>query len=746
MPLSLADIERWDPEEINEVAKAAAARARTSREAARELTNLPVFETWEGEAAEAARGALQRRSAKLELSAVEAFTVAVGAGHAYQEAQSVKSQVRQILADAATAPAVEINLSTNSVIPPDTSGWASADVAALAAKIEDLQNRIVAVLALAEETDADLARVLTTATGGQGVNPGEQGASDGRSLQDGQLTAQESARLAENTTLSPQQLSALARGELVLSESQMQYLYEFSRSLDGKSPAEIRDLMNRLGPQGGHVADALQLVSNEHVSAAGVNTALKPGQAGYVPARGSFDALPSELRRTLTAYPLEWQKTNVAPGVYPQARQELNDLAGIVSKGNPALQQGSTLDAHLLHQADTMLSESRVPAELLPFTKGQVDPTLQSMLSAAGRDPIAVHDALAGVDGRTPNKEFIGNLLSHQWADNGAAAGSLLHGTTPIANPTDLTDPTQLRQAVIAGETMHAVDSYAGANANDLLNLPGAENQSLGQVNPELTRALAEANKPFIDDMLGNALDNTRGFEPLDKLTDPEMPMTRDLFAVVDTDGQAAASLNSEAYLDGMRYQAGFEQSVVDGRGLDGADLQSAGTLRGVIDTAANIADNDAIQYGNIQDVKAFESRGQWFDIAKSLGDQIPGLNQILDSAGSLPGDPLHDIFVGDAPTPADLTHIATQSSEALQHSVAQHLLNNNLGDASLFANLIDPATGQLQPLNDRTFATFRSAFLQYFEGIDPTFATAIENYEDAYRDALPTSPGHIGK
>lgn len=746
MPLSLADIEQWDPEEINEVAKAAAARARTSREAARELTNLPVFETWEGEAAEAARGALQRRSAKLELSAVEAFTVAVGAGHAYQEAQSVKSQVRQILADAATAPAVEINLSTNSVIPPDTSGWAPADVAALAAKIEDLQNRIVAVLALAEETDADLARVLTTATGETAVNPGEQGASDGRSLLDGQLTADESARLADNTTLSLQQLAALARGQLVLPESQMQYLYELSRSLDGKSPAEIRDLMNRLGPQGGHVADALQLVSNEHVSAAGVNAALKPGEVGYVPGRGSFEALPSELRRTLTAYPLEWQKTNIAPGVYPQARQELRDLAGIVSTGNPALQQGSTLDAHLLHQADTMLSESRVPAELLPFTQGQVDPTVQSMLSAAGRDPMAVHDALAGIDGRTPNKEFIGNLLSHQWADNGAAAGSLLHGTAPIANPADLTDPTQLKQAVIAGETMHAVDSYVGANAKDLIDLPGTGNQSLGQVNPELTRALAEANKPFIDDMLGNSLDNTRGFEPLDKLTDPEMPMTRDLFAVVDTDAQAASSLNSQAYLVGMQYQAGFEQSAIDGGPLESADLQSAGTLRGVIDTAANIADNDAIQYGNLQDVKAFESRGQWFDIAKSLGDQIPGLNQILDSAGSLPGDPLHDIFVGDAPAPADLTHIAKQSSDALQHSIVQHLLNNNVGDPSIFKGLIDPATGQLKPLDGGTLSNFRNLFPKYFAGIDPTFATAIENYEDAYRDALPTSQGHIGK
>ena len=46
MPISLADIQRWDPEEINEVAEAAAERARTSREKADELRNLSAFGTW----------------------------------------------------------------------------------------------------------------------------------------------------------------------------------------------------------------------------------------------------------------------------------------------------------------------------------------------------------------------------------------------------------------------------------------------------------------------------------------------------------------------------------------------------------------------------------------------------------------------------------------------------------------------------------------------------------------------------
>ena len=62
------------------------------------------------------------------------------------------------------------------------------------------------------------------------------------------------------------------RGELVLPASQMEYLNNLSRSLDGKSPAEIRsmiDQMNANGQNGGAVTDALQLLGNENITTAG---------------------------------------------------------------------------------------------------------------------------------------------------------------------------------------------------------------------------------------------------------------------------------------------------------------------------------------------------------------------------------------------------------------------------------------------------------------------------------------------
>jgi len=756
--LTLADVQRWQPEQIDDVSEAAAQRARTSGQTAETLRNLSVFGTWKGDAGEAAQQAINQSADKLALSQKEAFLVALGAGKSAQDVRTVKNDLQSLMDYAAAAPHVQIDTATNSVITPDTTGWAQEDIDALTAKIEEVENRMVAVLAEADEADADLARVLTAAAGGDPELPGEQGTNDGQSLQDGQLTPEEMARLEENTNLTPQQQEALVRGDLQLPASQMEYLNNLSRSLDGKSPNEIRsmiDQMNANGQNGGAVTDALQLLGNENIKTAGE-------ASDGVPTQGGMQNLPSGIRETFErptrgpAVPTQGTNEQGNPTIempdmqrpFPEI-DNYRDVAAIVSAGDPALQQGTAMDAALLDKSEEILHGMHSPPHIpwednVDMTQKLIDPAVQDMLSAAGRDQMAVHDELAGTNGATPNNEFIGDLMTHQWADDGAAAGSLLNGTGAV--PTDLTDPTQLAQATRVGETTHAVDQWVGTHAPALLNVDGTGNQSLGQVNPELTQALADANKPFIDDMLGNSLDNSQGFAPLDDLTQPQMPVMRDLFAVIDTNQDAAATLNSQAYLNGLQYQANFEQSIIDGGTVNTADLQSAGTLRGVIDTGANIADNDAIAYGNLQEVNAYESRGQWLEFAKTLGGEIPGVSAILDWNSKMPVDALQQIFVGDSPAGTDPVHIAQQSSEAMQYAVAQRLLDNNLGNPAFFEQLglIDPATNQLKPLTNN-LSDFRTAFTNYFVDMNPTVKAGIEDYEDAYRDALPKPPGNPG-
>lgn len=761
MGITLADVQNWQPEQIDEVSQAAAQRARTSGEAAETLRNLSVFGTWKGEAGEAAQQAINQSATTLSLSQKEAFLVAMGAGKAAGDVRKVKNDLQSLLDYANAAPHVQIDLATNTVTPPDTTGWPAEEIEALRAKTEEVENRMVAVLAAAEEADADLARVLTAATGGDPGLPGEQGTNDGQSLQDGQLTPEEMARLEENTNLTPEQQEALVRGDLVLPTSQMEYLNNLSRSLDGKSPAEIRsmiDQMNANGQNGGAVADALQLLGNENIKTAG-------DPAEGVPTHGGMANLPSGIRETFErptrgpAVPTQGTNEQGNPTIempdmekpFPEI-DNYRDVAAIVSAGDANLQHGTAMDKALLDKSEEILHGTHNPpyypwAENVEWTQQRIDPALQDMLNAAGRDQMAVHHELAGADGNTRNDPFIEDLFTHQWADDGAAAGTLLNGTGAV--PTDLTDPTQMEQAIRSGEIMHAVDSFVGSGENSprLLDIPGTDGQSVGQLNPELTQALAEANKPYIDDMLGNSLDDSQGFRPLDDMKNPEMPVMRDLFAVIDSNADAATILNSQAYLNGLQYQANFEQSIIDGGTVNTGDLQSAGTLRGVIDSAANIADNDAIEYGNLQEVLAYESRGMWFDVAKTIGGELPGVGAILEWNSKIPGDPLHQIFVGDAPAGADPTYIAQQSSEMMQYAVAQRLIDANLGDPAVFTEfgLIDPETNQLRPIKQDDFGDFRSAFTDYFMGINPTVKIGIEDYEDAYRDALPTPTGHTG-
>lgn len=167
MGLTLADLQEWDPEQIHEFADAAAARARHSREAAQNIANLPVFATWHGDAGTAAQDAMAKSSTKMELSAQNAFRVWAGAGQAYLEAAAVKKELNDIFAEAAAAPAVHIDTTSNTVIPPDTNGWSDADIQKVKAKVDELRRKITALLATAEKTNSDLAAVLRAATGAQ---------------------------------------------------------------------------------------------------------------------------------------------------------------------------------------------------------------------------------------------------------------------------------------------------------------------------------------------------------------------------------------------------------------------------------------------------------------------------------------------------------------------------------------------------------------------------------------------------
>lgn len=169
MSMTLAELRMWPPE-IKSVADAAIQRAKTSREAATNVQSIVDISTWEGDAGDAARDAMTRSVTKFEKSGLQALALAAGANEAHQEALRIARMIDELSADAHASdggePAMDIDMSTNSVVAVDT-GYMTDDAAAKAAqKMARLQGEISTILAAGEALDSDLAGVIAYGTGG----------------------------------------------------------------------------------------------------------------------------------------------------------------------------------------------------------------------------------------------------------------------------------------------------------------------------------------------------------------------------------------------------------------------------------------------------------------------------------------------------------------------------------------------------------------------------------------------------
>ncbi|WP_052960234.1 alpha/beta hydrolase [Mycobacterium sp. EPa45] len=161
MTLSVADIERWDPEAVREVFHAASARSGASTDAARASEQLPAFECWGGVTADAARDAIHKTRVDLDAHAREALAVAQAAQKAAQDIEKVKIELRD-LKDDARSEGLDVDPATSTVVKgPGFKGTP----AELATKLADLQARLNAIIAEANGVDAELAAAINLADG-----------------------------------------------------------------------------------------------------------------------------------------------------------------------------------------------------------------------------------------------------------------------------------------------------------------------------------------------------------------------------------------------------------------------------------------------------------------------------------------------------------------------------------------------------------------------------------------------------
>ena len=269
-----AQIESWDPASLTAIADAWIALGSKAEDLfSRYLSSVTTVHGayWEGETAEAAqdRAAADRKTAGEVVDAIEALAKTAQQGFHEIDAPLQRARMAVLAAEADGFVVSDALLLTDTAAEPD---------AARIALMVERQRELTDAANATENADNTVRSSLAGARDGLRVtfvsavtSGGEQGKSDSDALatHPASMTPEQLQRITETGHLTPEQATALERGETAtIPASQMEYLNQLGRSLDGKSPQEIEDLLSKLPPDAqAAVANSLQILSNENVSA-----------------------------------------------------------------------------------------------------------------------------------------------------------------------------------------------------------------------------------------------------------------------------------------------------------------------------------------------------------------------------------------------------------------------------------------------------------------------------------------------
>ena len=450
------------------------------------------------------------------------------------------------------------------------------------------------------------------------------------------------------TRMTPEQHS----GAEPLSPEQSAYLSQMQHQMKNMSVADLKAADDRLGDHENIMGDSMQLMANDDIDFPDVDT----GQAA--PDDRKFENLPQSVQDAIKS-----------PGLFGD--QQMKDIAGIVKDGNPVFQTGTELDREMMRKADRMMDaplwENSSGAEA-DGKKQQYDVVLQDVFESAGRDHQIVHDHLTGTHG-DDGQDFMHDITQHEWDDDGKAAGQLFEWTRNATGP----------EADIAAPTANVYADYLGNHSKDLLAING--NHQIGDMNPSLVQAFAAGLVPYQDEMVESRPNLDTAFKPLDDLGGT-MDKTKGLFAVIDSQPDAAREFNKAAYQNAMDMQHSFAEYAHDHPDMTGYDkrlddLQSSARMLGVIDGGMKQETMSNIENGHMGRDAALENAKEAYEFKKSiLGDVFsygPGgalvTNAISDTLAGPPPDA--NLFKFDeAGTVTDIGLTADQQS--VQHQITQ--------------------------------------------------------------------------
>jgi hypothetical protein len=159
--VSVADIDRWDAGDVREVFHATRSRAEAAQEAANGIARLPAFDTWGGDASQAAKESIGQTRKDLDAHGNEALAVARAADRAAADIEALKGKLAS-LRDRAHQLGMELDAASNTFVPAAGSKITEVDAALAEA---ELQPRLTALLTEAVAIDDELAQAINMATG-----------------------------------------------------------------------------------------------------------------------------------------------------------------------------------------------------------------------------------------------------------------------------------------------------------------------------------------------------------------------------------------------------------------------------------------------------------------------------------------------------------------------------------------------------------------------------------------------------
>ncbi|MCJ0906814.1 hypothetical protein [Rhodococcus sp. ARC_M6] len=665
-----AQLNSWDPAALNTIADSwTSLGSKVEDLFARYLSSVTMVNGnyWEGKTAEAAqdRADADKKTAGEIADALEAL--ATTAKNGYYE---IESPLRDARLAIDTAAGNNFSVSESLVL---TDSSAEPD-AARVALMQECQRELTDKANAAETADNNLRSSLAAARDGLRVkftsvatSGGQQGKSDFDAMakHPESMTPEQLQRISESGHLTPEQAAALERGDTAaIPASQMEYLNQLSRSLDGKSPQQIEDLLSKLPPDArASVANSLQILSNENVTASVVGDS-------EIPTKGGLDALPDKMRESLTRDDLVTGDFQIIGQTFTHT-VELNGvadnlaIADIVAMSDDQYKTGSELDKSLLEVGRQYLNAEVAQEQLRPTDRpaffadgGSPDKGLtERIFAAVGDDKVAVD---AAVNNPEHGSDFVKDVLSHNWTDDGKAASTLFNfpaGDATVENPND---PTDVATATRSGSIMSAVgEAVSTGDAWKLLsNVPEADGKSVGQLNPDLLQTVSKSMCPYMLDLSGRSGADVAGFDG-SGWADPDghnqYKGSANVFALMNTDEEAGKIFTQAAIAEQLASEGRY--AAAPNAPDAGAELMTAGTLHGLMDRGMLEAVQDQYDDKAAQAQAIYDRKEAAYTALSTLGsagiDKLPGgefINLMVDASG----DSLQESIIGKEPGGAE--------------------------------------------------------------------------------------------